>query len=74
MSWILDSLAKWGIEPAPDCHLCAYLSQQLERVQADLLETRLLVADGPRGRVQELERNLAEVNERLARHNGNGAR
>jgi hypothetical protein len=70
MSWVLDSLKKWGIEPAPECSLCAYLSQQLERVQADLLETRLQVADGPRGRVQELERNLAEVNARLAQHNG----
>jgi hypothetical protein len=70
VSWILESLSRWGIEPAPECALCHYLSLQVERLGVEVLELRLQVADGPRARVQELERNLARANALIAQHNG----
>ena len=70
MTWFLESLSRWGVEPAPECGLCAYLAVQLERAQVEVMELRLQVVDGPRSRVRELERTVEILNGRLAAHNG----
>jgi hypothetical protein len=70
LTWFLEALSRWGVEPAPDCALCVYLGEQLERAQVEVLELRLQVVDGPRVRVRELERTVEILNGRLAAHNG----
>ncbi len=47
------------------CPHCAYLSVQVERLQDEALALRLQVADGPRARVLDLERQLARANEMI---------
>lgn len=69
MSWIAEALSKWGIEPSPECNLCWWLNAKVERLEADLLATRLEVVDGPRERVKELEVHLARANALIAQHN-----
>jgi hypothetical protein len=44
------------------CSRCPLLEAQYDRLLVELLEARLDVADGPRARVLELERNLARAN------------
>ena len=52
------------------CPFCAWSQQQMERAFAEVLELRLQVADGPRGRVRELEGQLKRANETIAALNG----
>jgi hypothetical protein len=44
------------------CPSCEFWESQYHRALAEVLEARLDVADGPRARVRELERNLARAN------------
>jgi hypothetical protein len=61
----LDLTDRWGLDPA-GCPLCWYTRRQFDRLVAELLETRLQVADGPRHRVAELEATVAKQNAKIA--------
>jgi hypothetical protein len=71
MTWISDALAKWGIEPAPQCPLCRFLEGQLGHAQAEVLELRLALADGEPTRsarhdLEVVNRRLAVANDQIA--------
>jgi hypothetical protein len=73
---ILESLKRWGIEPAPACPLCVHLDRLLSEAAAVVLELRLQVADGEPTRsarrdLEVVNARLAEANAQLARHKGN---
>jgi hypothetical protein len=75
---ILDSLKRWGIDPAPECPLCVHLDRLLSAASAEVLELRIALADGEPTRsarrdLEVVNARLAEANAQLARHKGERA-
>ena len=63
-------LAAENASPDNLAELVRYLNGRCDRLATELLEARVQVADGPRGRVRELELTVARLNQKIAELNG----